>query len=311
MNAPVKPILNRLRGRHLALLVALDDERTVHRAAGRIAVSQPAATKLLHEIEAMFGVELYERLPRGLEPTEYGRLVTQYARLLVTDLRHLSEEVEAVRGGGTGSVDAGAIMAAVTDHFVGATTRLRAMHPQFKVKLLMETSDILVPLLAQGRLDVVLARMPDTEAAAELDFEPLDDERLCVICGNRNPLARSRKLGLSALAGHPWVLQALPSPMRVLIDREFADAGGEPPMVVVQSSSILATFALVNATDMLAVTPESVATYYKGRGLISVLPVTLRGSLDPYGIITRRGRWLSSAVRLFIDAVRQSRRPVQ
>lgn len=301
----VSTILTRLRGRHLALLLALDEERNVHRAAAKIAVTQPAATKLLREIEEMFGAELYERLPRGLAPTQFGRVVTEYARLLVTDLRHLANDLTAVRDGRGGHVSVGAIMAAVPAHVVGATSRLKASHPNFVVKLVTQTSDVLIPLLAQGQLDVVLGRIPDPGFAAQLDFVPLDDERLCVICGPRNALTKSRKLTLAALAGHAWVLQSPPSPMRVLMDRALAAAGKPNAHVAVETSSILASVALVNASDMLSVTPESVATFFSARGLVSVLPVQIAGSLNPYGIVTRRGRWISPSMQLFIDAVRR------
>ena len=68
------------------------------------------------------------------------------------------------------------------------------------------------------------------------------------------------------------------------------------------------TVALLHATDMLAVTPESMPTYFKGSGLVSVLPIRLQHTLDSFGIIMRRGRWMSSSVQLFTDAVRNSRR---
>jgi DNA-binding transcriptional LysR family regulator len=310
MKPAIASLLTRLRGRHLALIVALDDERNVHRAAARVAVTQPAATKLLQEIERMFGALLYERVPGGLEPTDYGRRITHYARLVVADLHQLHDELTSIRQGGTGSVEAGAIMAAVPYLFTGATRKLRTTHPRLKIKLLMETSDVLLPLLSQAKLDVVLGRLPDGDKAEEIEFEPLDEERLCVICGVDNPLARSRRATLATLASHPWVLQSPRSPMRLLIDQEFADAGNVQPNVVAETSSILATFALLHDSDCVSVTPETVATYFKGRGMVSMLPIKLRRSLRPYGILTRRGRWVSTSVRIFIDAVRQSaRRP--
>jgi DNA-binding transcriptional LysR family regulator len=306
MKPAIASILTRLRGRHLALVVALDDERNVHRAAARIAITQPAATKLLQEIESMFGALLYERVPGGLEPTDYGRRVTHYARLLVADLDQLHGELASLRQGGEGSVEAGAIMAAVPYLVAGATSRLHTTHPRLKIKLLMETSDVLSPLLAQGKLDVVLGRLPDAESAATIEFEPLDEERLCVICGVDNPLARSRRVTLVTLARHPWVLQSPPSPMRLLIDQEFADAGNVRPHVIAETSSILTTFALLHHSGAVSATPETVATYFRGRGIVSMLPIALRRSLPPYGILTRRGRWLSTSVQVFIDAVRQS-----
>jgi DNA-binding transcriptional LysR family regulator len=306
MRPEIFSLLTRLRGRQLALVVALDEARSLHRAAHAIATTQPAATKMLREIEEMFGVPLYERLPRGLEPTEYGQLVAQYARLVLIDLGQLQEQLANVRAGGKGSVEAGAIMAAVPRAFVAAVTRLTAEHPQIKVKLQMDTSDVLVPLLLQSQLDVVIGRVPDDTPSATINFEPLDEERLCVVCGADNPLAKVRKLKLSMVATHPWVLQSAPSPMRLLVANEFADEGKARPNVVVETSSILTMLSLLQVTDMLSVTPETVANLYMARGLIAVLPIRLRRSLPPYGVLTRRGRWVPPSVQLFIDVVRKT-----
>lgn len=309
MRAQILSLLTRLRGRQLALIVALDEKRSLHRAADAIATTQPAATKMLREVEEMFGVPLYERLPRGLEPTEYGRLVAQYARLVLIDLGQLQEQLDSVRAGGKGTVDAGAIMAAVPRHFVMAVKQLTAEHPHIKVKLQMHTSDVLVPLLLQSELDVVLGRIPDGTLPATIDFEPLDEERLRVVCGAANPLAKMRKLTLSMVAAQPWVLQSVPSPMRLLVDSEFADEGAIRPNVVVETPSILTTLSLLQASDMLSVTPETIANHYMSSGAIAVLPIRLRRALPPYGVLTRRGRWVPPSVQLFIDAVRKVAAP--
>lgn len=53
----------RLKMRQLLLLVALDEEGNIHRAAETLYMSQPAASKLLKDLEEMMGVRLFERLP--------------------------------------------------------------------------------------------------------------------------------------------------------------------------------------------------------------------------------------------------------
>lgn len=70
MITSIDAILRRLRGNHVALLIALDDHGSLRKAAQQVSLSQPATTKSLREIEAMFGTELFARSPRGIVPNE-------------------------------------------------------------------------------------------------------------------------------------------------------------------------------------------------------------------------------------------------
>ncbi|HET6782260.1 MAG TPA: LysR family transcriptional regulator, partial [Pseudoxanthomonas sp.] len=62
----------RLKARQLMLLIAIDDEGSTQRAADVLNMSQPAASKMLKDLEDSMGVPLFERLPRGMQPTWYG-----------------------------------------------------------------------------------------------------------------------------------------------------------------------------------------------------------------------------------------------
>ena len=62
-------IHSRLRLRQLRLMLALQEFGSLRRAADHIGMTQPAATKMLHEAEDLLGVELFERLPRGMRST--------------------------------------------------------------------------------------------------------------------------------------------------------------------------------------------------------------------------------------------------
>lgn len=63
----------RLKLRHLQLFIALDELRNLHRAAERLGMSQPAASKLLGELENQLGLVLFDRHPRGIAPTGTAR----------------------------------------------------------------------------------------------------------------------------------------------------------------------------------------------------------------------------------------------
>ncbi len=65
-------IVSRLRLRHLPLLLALEQQRSISRVAAEMNLSQPAVTKALREIEDIFTTPLFTRTRNGLEPTATG-----------------------------------------------------------------------------------------------------------------------------------------------------------------------------------------------------------------------------------------------
>jgi len=69
----------RLKTRQLMLLTAICDEGNIHRAAEVLNMSQPAASKLLKDLEDMLGVSLFERQPRGMRPNWYGETMIRHA----------------------------------------------------------------------------------------------------------------------------------------------------------------------------------------------------------------------------------------
>ncbi|WP_163535730.1 LysR family transcriptional regulator, partial [Klebsiella pneumoniae] len=83
----------RLKTRQLLLLIALAEEGNIHRAAAALNMTQPAASKLLRELEAMLDVQLFERMPRGMRPTRYGDALIRHARAVVGSLDQAQEEV--------------------------------------------------------------------------------------------------------------------------------------------------------------------------------------------------------------------------
>lgn len=103
----------RLRLRHFRLLIAIDDHGSVQKAAEAVALTQPGATKALQEIESAMGEQLFIRNHRGLEPNELGHCVIRYARLVMTDMQHLREEMKGVLEGVGGRLSIGMIMGAV------------------------------------------------------------------------------------------------------------------------------------------------------------------------------------------------------
>jgi DNA-binding transcriptional LysR family regulator len=100
----------RLKPRQLMLLSTISEEGNIHRAAEILNMSQPAASKLLKDLEDVLGISLFERLPRGMRPTWYGETLVRHARIALSSLREAGQEIEAIKNGRFGEVGVGAII---------------------------------------------------------------------------------------------------------------------------------------------------------------------------------------------------------
>eukprot|EP01030_Chromulinospumella_sphaerica_P026977 gene26977-27205_t len=74
-------------------------------------MTQPAASKLLKDLEDVLGVSLFERLPRGMRPTWYGDTMIRHARAALASLNQAHEELQAAKNGQFGQVNLGSITA--------------------------------------------------------------------------------------------------------------------------------------------------------------------------------------------------------
>ncbi|MGF6605543.1 DNA-binding transcriptional LysR family regulator [Paraburkholderia sp. WSM4175] len=302
-------IRKRLRLRHLQLMVALSETESLRRAADDLAMTQPAATKALQELEDTLGVSLFVRHARGMAPTIFGEAVMRYARVVFEDLDELREELAGIEAGDIGKVRIGAVMAPSPELLTNTIVKLKEAHPRLQMAVTIDTSDVLVQSLQQDQLDIVIGRIPDGFPALDLSFETLAEEALSIVVRPDHPAVKTDKQTgtrpkLADLARYPWIIQPHPSPMRQVIDQTFRESRVAPPVSTVETSSILTTLSLLRDSDMLAVLPSSVAQYYVALDAIAAIATPLRGRLAPYGLILRRNRRITPAMQLVIDSIR-------
>jgi DNA-binding transcriptional LysR family regulator len=307
MKAQTNPMRRgRLKTRHIVLLVHLDEQRSVLRAARACHMTQPGASKLLSELEESLGVQLFRRLPRGVEPTSYGEVMTRHARSALAEMDRAQEEIAALRSGLTGEVAIGAVVNPGMNVVPAAVVSLKARHPRVLVRIEIDNSDVLVRRLLKGELDIAVARVPGFHDAGELSFEPLAGETHRVIARPAHPLAARRRLQLSDLVEQPWVLPPSGSLLREKLDSLFAHRGFGPPRNVVETASLPVITSLLQRADVVsALQAETVDPHCKA-GLLTVLPIALGLEMEPFGIVTRRSHRISPSAEAMLATLREA-----
>lgn len=280
-------IRSRLRIRHLELLLHLDQARSVHKAASSMGMTQPAASKLLQEIEGMFGVPLFERSRRGISPTTFGFALLRKAELLLADLDSARDEIESLRHGATGRIRVGVLQVAIPVLLPRAFAHLQALHPHISMLLQEGQNNTILAALARGELDCVLGRMVENALPAAMRWEVLYQEPVCIAARSGHPLARYKRITATMLAQYPWIMPPVGAPLRPAIERYFREQDVMPPLAAVDSVSILANFMLLRDSDLLAAMPLAIAQHYAQQGLLTILRTRLGWVLPPVGMATR------------------------
>jgi DNA-binding transcriptional LysR family regulator len=296
---PTPQLLNRLRMRQVSLLLAIEQHGTLRGAAEALGLTQPGATKMLHELEDAIGHPLFDRVGRGLQMTPSGHCVLSYFRGVRGTMAALSQELHELTLGSAGKLFIGSIMAASPSHLTHALIELKKEFPLLSIEISVGTSDHLVKLLQEGSLNLVIGRAIGLPAQ-DYEFRPIADEALAVVVSRTHPLAGETSVPFLAMQAYPWILQPAGSPMRDVMEREFAMHAAPLPKGLIETASILTTTNLIAQSDMVAVIPESVASRYQRHQLLTILPYAIQNSLAAFGSIVRRDRPLSAASIRFL-----------
>ena len=300
MTPSLDSIISRLHLRQLRLLIALYEHGSLLGAARQVSLTQPGASRALHEIETAFGAPLFTRTNRGLEPNDMGHCVVRYARLIHTDLAHLREELVGISRGRGGRISVGVIMGAVP-LLTGAITTLVAAHDDISVEIIEDTSATLLSLMDEGRVDVAICRTTISQTPHFYDSVVLQEETLAVIANVDHPLAVADTLTLEALSDHRWLVYRANMPMRLLLEREFHEAGLRFPQHLLETTSALATVSLLQKNlSLVALVSIDVARFVADHGMACILPVKLSSRSEPYELVTRKGFPLSPSAQLLI-----------
>lgn len=299
----------RLRTRHLLLLTAIGEEGNIHRAAEMLNMSQPAASRLLRDLEEIIGAELFERLPRGVRANWYGETVIRHARIALASLSEAAEEVDLLKAGQTGQVTVGAISGPAMSLVPSAVSRVARELPFVRIQLQVDSSDRLLEALQHGKIDIMVGRLVDRHEQSNYTYERLADEPVCAVVRKEHPLLSRSDLDIGILADAPWIVPPLGSISRHRFDLMFREAGFDAPKRVIETISPMVVTRLLEETDFLAVLPAGVAQYYASCGLIAKLNVPLSYSMESYGVITRKGWLLSPAAKVMLEALLDAAAP--
>jgi DNA-binding transcriptional LysR family regulator len=304
-----KRLISRLRLSQLELLAAMDRTETLSAAAREVNLTQPAASRLLRELSSDLHVTLFERIGRVLQPTAAGRALIRKSVGFIADLDRTQQELEALDEGLIGTVSIGA---GVSSCYVIVPTAIKLLmdqSPKIAVSVREGPMNELLARLRAGQIDLLVGRFGREQETPDIKTQDLYRPNVVAVCGVKNPLASCRSLQWEDLYDHSWIVPEAGTAMRSAVEAHFRKQRRRPRGALIESSSIQANVALLNASPLVWVLSTDVAKYFANMGALHILKVHELPAPGAFVLAQLSNRILSAAAEQLANCLRAAAKP--
>ncbi|MFW7344823.1 MAG: LysR family transcriptional regulator [Pigmentiphaga sp.] len=272
---------------------------SLRRASELFFVAPSAISRQIVNLEQELGAPLFERSPRGMLPTEAGRMLFEFVRDSDHRIERIRSDLHDLTDLRRGTVRLAVIEAVTGDFLPALMTRFSAEYPGIDFHVEVCGTHQIADRVVGESAEIGLAF--DVLSREDLVLQGRLAQPLQVICRPSHPLARRKSLRMADLAGERMVLPDETFGTRYLIDHAAMRAGVTLSVhCVANSLQLLKT--LVAGSDVISCMPPLTFAHEEAAGLLAGVPVSdkscRQASLD---IITARHHKLSAAARAFLE----------
>jgi LysR family cyn operon transcriptional activator len=265
--------------RSLRTFVAIADAGGVARAAARLNLSQPAASRQIHALEAELGVPLFDRIGRRVQLTSEGEDLLRRSRRLLAESDSLAERARALKKGETGILRVGATPQVIENTLAPFLERYGRRHPDVEVRLVEEGGTRLPHRLDHGDVHFAFMAVIDDRFSYQLLYPVY----CLAVLSDKHRLSRSRTIEISELADEPMLLLRANFASRGWFEAACGIAHIRP-RVLLESGAPHTVIALAAAGYGIGVVPSTVMVPREGIRAVSLVQ---RGAVI--------GQWLTIA----------------
>jgi DNA-binding transcriptional LysR family regulator len=306
MSLPHSALVARLRSLkpvQLHLLAELGQSGALGVAAARVGIAQPAASRLLAQMERLIGLPLRERDGRGLVLTAVGQALARRAARMQIEMADAAREMAEAATGLAGVVRVGAVTGPALSLVLPALTALQRGHPGFRAEVTVATSVHLCDQLRDGQLDFALARLGPGDT--QLEAREIAAEPLSLVVRRGHPLLLLPQIAVADLLAYDWVMGDDETLLTQTVMARLAELRLPTPDRRISTSSFLFTLALLNQSDSIAPLATPVVDSLSGNPSVPFvsLPVDLGLTVASFSIITRRGAQFTPPAQRLVDTI--------
>jgi len=298
-----------IKYRHLQCFLAVAQHGSLQKAADVLAITQPAVSKTLKELEALLAVRLFERGRRGAALTQSGEAFMRHAGASVSALREAVASVAQTRGRAVVTLG---VLPTVTPWLMpqlllAQDAQERGGTRPASLRILTGSNPDLLTRLRQRELDVVIGRFAEPAQMLGLSFEHLYADPLVLAVRPGHPLLSVAPGNdpLARLGSFPVILPVAGTAIRHSADGFFLSRGLGAPERTIETLSVSVARGYALQSDAVWVSPYGAARPDLDGGWLQALPVNMAGTEEQVGLTLQADRLPTAAEAGLMALIRQ------
>lgn len=292
----------KLDPKHLAQLSVIVEAGSYQMAADRLGLTQPALSRNMKALEGRLGAALFNRDGRKSVPNALGLRLARNGQ----SIRHAEEQAsvlaEQSAQGAVGELRIGAPPIVAGRFLSSAVARFIRANPNCVVEMRTGLVHELRTMLERGQVDLVLGPQSLADPSDNLDFEPLIDDRVGILCRTDHPLASRKQVMPSDLEAQVWLAHSRGSLLRQQTEAAMTASGVKSMNIVCETDSIRSVLEIVTATDLITTMPRATTASYLEDRLV-FLDFDHPQFHRPLGSIRRSGGPYNPIENRFLEAL--------
>lgn len=292
----------RVKLRHLRTFVEVARRGSVGQAAEALAVTQPAVSKTLKELEAILGARLMERSRAGVVLTPIGEMFLHYAGASIAALVQGLDGIAHARMEGDQILAIGALPSVAALLVPDAVAAFKQAARNVTPKIVGGPNPYLLDLVRDGELDLVVGRLGAPDSMTGLSFSHLYSERIAAVVRPGHPLLASRDIG--QIVDYTVMFPDKGAAIRELAEKLLITNGiGRLPDRI---ETVEPTFGrlYVRRSDAVWFISHGVVALDLAEGALVELPFDVEQTLGPVGLTVRAEIAMTPAMTLFAGILR-------
>ena len=289
---------------HAAALRYVDEVAragSIRQAAERLNVAASAVNRQILKLEEAFGVQLFERLPRGMRLTPAGEIVVRHVRATLFDFDRARGEISELKGVKSGLVRIACLDSLLAHVLPEVITDFSRKHPAVAYLVESGVHGRIVHLVADGDADIGVTF--DLEPHPELVFSADIPMPIMATMAASHPLAGRREVSVGECAAYPLLLQQDTHPIRSQIDVELQILHKLRRPLVACNNMVLLKQLVVNGLGVAFYTPIGFLNELEA-GSVRAVPIAGAAiSSLRIGLLLHRRRKPAPAAAALIDAL--------
>ena len=268
------------------------------RAAEAMAITQPAVSIQVQELEKFLGITLFHRRPRGLKITEAGNAVLAYAQqifALSNQLVHTIQEMEDLHSGrlvlGASSTPGEYVLPLVVGRF-------RQIYPGIQVELVIGNTRNIMQRILDGDMDLGMIGDSVEESSSELEIVDFQDDEIILVASPSHPVHSLDSPSIEQIMELGLVAREQGSATRLAAERQFRNLG-TMPRIAVELGSNQAVKQAASAGGGIGIISRLGITAELNAGMLKVLDVAGWECRRQLTLIQPKDRYLSPSQRAF------------